>query len=167
MDHTKDKLFANICSSFGLGYSPVASGTIGSAPGVLIYIIVAYFVDTAYQNLIFICLLFFFCVLNVLLGKWAETYWKTKDPKFFVLDEYAGYFLTVCLFRVDSILLTAVWTFVMTRIWDILKPPPCRRLEYLPGGWGILADDLVASVYASGTLHVLLMYFPALFSKTH
>lgn len=159
----KDRLFHNICSSFHLGYSPFAPGTVGSLPAVGVYCFIAAFSGAELHVILLGVALIISCALTVALGPWAEAFWKKKDPSHFVLDEYAGYFLTVLLFRVPSIWLTAVWTFVMTRIFDILKPPPGRRLEALPWGWGILLDDLVASFYAAAVLHALAFLFPVLF----
>jgi len=158
----KDKLFVALCSSFHLGYSPVAPGTVGSLPAAGIYWIIAVFAAPENHTLYLSAALLISAGLTIGLGSWAERFWK-KDPRQFVLDEYAGYFLTVLLFRVPSVWLTIAWTFVFTRIFDILKPPPGRRLESLPGGWGILLDDLAASLYAAAALHLLKYGFPALF----
>ncbi len=165
MSDWKDKVFAQTCSSLGLGYAPVASGTIGCLPAVAIYMIIAAFAPPRYVTPLLLLMLALSSALTILLGSWAENYWKTKDPKYFVLDEYAGYFLTVALFRLDGIMITAIWTFIFSRFFDILKPPPAGRIEYFPAGWGILLDDLIASVYAAGVLHVLLLYFPTLFTR--
>jgi phosphatidylglycerophosphatase A len=159
----KDELFTNICSSFRLGYSPVAPGTVGSLPAVALYCVIAIFAPPESHSILLGVALTVSSLLCVALGPWAEGYWKKKDPRHFVLDECAGYFLTVLLFRGPNLLLTVVWTFVMTRIFDILKPPPSRLLESLPSGWGILLDDLGASLYAAAALHVLAFCFPVLF----
>jgi phosphatidylglycerophosphatase A len=159
----KDELFVNICSSFRLGYSPVAPGTVGSLPAAAIYCIIALLAPRNFHSILLAAALVLSCVLCVALGKWAEGYWGKKDPRHFVLDEWAGYFLTVLLFRGPSLWLTVVWTFVMTRFFDILKPPPSRRFETLPYGWGILLDDLGASLYAAAALYALRFFFPILF----
>ena len=52
-------------------------------------------------------------------------------------------------------MLTTLWAFPVTRIIDILKIPPARRLEKLPRGWGVLADDLLGSLYAAAVLYLL------------
>jgi phosphatidylglycerophosphatase A len=163
MQKWKDKLFANLCSSFQLGYSPFAPGTVGSLPAVAVYVAIAIFAPPEYHTALLAVMLLISSALCVLLGPWAESYWKKKDPRFVVLDEHAGFYLTVLLFRTHDILLTALWTFVMTRIFDILKPPPARQMEVLPHGWGVLMDDLMASLYAAGVLHILCMLFPRLF----
>jgi phosphatidylglycerophosphatase A len=159
----KDELFINICSSFRLGYSPVAPGTVGSLPAVALYCLIALLVPPQLHTIFLAGALIISSVLCVALGRWAEGYWKKKDPSHVVLDECAGYYLTVLLFRGPNLWLTVLWTFVMTRIFDILKPPPGRRLELLPYGWGVLLDDLSASLYAAAALHVLAFLFPVLF----
>jgi len=103
------------------------------------------------------------CIVTVALSPWAERHWNKKDPGVFVTDEVAGFLMTVLLFRSPSLGLTVLWAFVVTRGVDILKPPPCRRLERLPQGWGILADDLVASVYAAGLLYLAAALLPKAF----
>ncbi len=165
MENWKDRLFANICSSFKLGYSPFAPGTVGSLPAVAVYVLIAYAAPPEYHTSLLVLMLVISSAFCVLLGAWAEKFWKKKDPKYVVLDEHAGYFLTVLLFRTNDILLTALWTFVMTRIFDILKPPPARQMEVLPHGWGILTDDLIASLYAAGALHILFILVPWLFGR--
>ncbi len=103
------------------------------------------------------------CILSVYLGAWAEKFWGGKDPRHFVLDEVAGFFLTVLLFRVPDLGLTVLWGFVATRAFDVIKPPPASSLEVLPAGWGILIDDLIASLYAAAFLHVASRLLPSLF----
>ena len=80
------------------------------------------------------------------LGEWAEAYAGGKDPQFFVLDEVAGYLLTIWWFEGPSLL--ALFTaFCAFRFFDIVKPPPVRNVERVGGGAGIVLDDLVAGVY--------------------
>jgi phosphatidylglycerophosphatase A len=136
---------------------------VGSLPAVGVYLLIATLGAVESHAILLGAALMVSCLLTVALGPWAEAYWNRKDPRHFVLDEYAGYFLTILLFRTPNIWLTAVWTFVVTRVFDILKPPPARRLESLPWGWGILLDDLVASLYAAAFLHALAFLFPILF----
>jgi phosphatidylglycerophosphatase A len=102
------------------------------------------------------------CAAAVPLGYWAERYWKTHDPKYFVLDEAAGFFLTALLIREGDVYWTALCAFLATRFFDVVKPFPARRLERLPGGWGILLDDLAASLYAAASLHAAAWLFPQL-----
>jgi phosphatidylglycerophosphatase A len=74
------------------------------------------------------------------------------DPGEVVADEFAGQavtFMIIAAVSADQIWITALLGFVLFRIFDIAKPWPIRRLEKLPQGWGILADDLLAGVYAA------------------
>jgi phosphatidylglycerophosphatase A len=73
-----------------------------------------------------------------------------KDPGEVVYDEIAAF--PIALAIVPFNWMTAVASFFAFRFFDILKPWPCRKLEHLPGGWGVLLDDLMAGVYTAVTL---------------
>ena len=152
-----------IGTSFWLGYTPLMPGTAGALPGVVIYVFIALTTEGLLQTLLIVGALVVTCVLTVALGPWAEEYWGKKDPGIYVLDEVAGFLGTVLLFRTPDLLRTALWAFALTRIIDIIKVFPARRLEKLPQGIGILADDLLSSVYAAILLHVFSRYFPGWF----
>ncbi len=72
---------------------------------------------------------------------------KEGDPGWFVLDEVAGQWLALALVPPRDAL-TVLVPFVLFRLFDMTKPFPLRRLETLPRGWGIVADDLGAGLYA-------------------
>ena len=155
-----------IASCFGLGYSPIMPGTCGALLGPAIYIPLALLVpnEPLQTVLIAVCLLVWSWV-TVALGGWAEEYYQRKDSQVFVTDEVAGFLLTVLLFHdAGRPVMTALWAFPVTRIIDIVKVPPARRLEKLPRGWGVLADDLLGSIYAAGVLHALKALSPAWFA---
>jgi phosphatidylglycerophosphatase A len=127
---------------FGAGFSPLVPGTIGTlfaAPLVLLL----WRIGAWPVHLLAI-------VVVASLGLWAaadaETYWNRKDPKQVVIDEAAGFLVATFLIPPHALPLLAA--FVLFRVFDILKPWPGRRLERLPGAWGIMADDLVAGLYA-------------------
>ena len=76
------------------------------------------------------------------------------DPGCIVFDEVVGMAATFLMF--DSMRpVTIVAAFVLFRIFDVLKPSPAREVEHLAHGWGIMADDLVAAVYANLSLHLI------------
>ena len=93
--------------------------------------------------------------LSVVWGEWAIRRFESKDPRPFVLDEFAGQW--VALIWLPPLAATGFWPFawvlggqfVLFRIFDVFKPPPARQLERLPAGWGILCDDLMAGLYAN------------------
>jgi phosphatidylglycerophosphatase A len=157
------RLRAALCTGLWFGYSPVIPGTVGTLPAVGVFVIISLVFSPFAQLLLTAFFFALSCILSIALGAWAEQYWKTKDPRQFVLDEIASFFLTVMLFSVPSLVHTVFWAFVMTRLFDIIKPPPARTMESLPGGWGILMDDLVASVYAALVLHAAKHFLPSLF----
>ena len=80
-----------------------------------------------------------------------------KDPSSVVYDEIATMPIVYFLLPTGDMARPWVWVagFVLHRFFDILKPPPCRQLEQLPDGLGIMADDVAAAVYACGVLHLL------------
>ncbi len=159
----QDRIREALCTSLWLGYSPVAPGTVASLAAVIVFVIIKLFGREQLETPLIAAALVVTCIMAVLLGKWAEHYWNRKDPRYFVLDELAGFFVTVLLFRVPSLAVTIIWAFVVTRVFDIIKPWPASKMEHLPYGWGILGDDLIASLYAAGFLHLAAVCFPGLF----
>ena len=161
----KEILRPLVASGMGLGYSPIMPGTCGALLGVAIYLPIAWLVpDDPWQTLALGLALLIWCWITVALGGWAEGYYGKKDCQTVVTDEVAGFLLTVVLWHVPSEpLVTVLWAFPMTRLFDIVKVPPAKQLERLPGGWGVLADDLMSSVYAAGSLWLIHWVFPSWF----
>lgn len=153
----KRRAIVVVASCFGLGYSPIMPGTCGALLGVAIYIPLALLVPSEpLQTIAIFGLLAFWSWITIALGDWAEKYYTVKDSQIFVTDEVAGFLMTVLLFHnADAPVVTALWAFPITRVIDILKVPPARQLEKLPSGWGVLADDLLGSVYAAALLWVV------------
>lgn len=144
-----------ICTVGGVGYSPVAPGTAGSVAGLAFYAAIrAFQISPALEGLILVVLVF----AGAWSGTVAERHFGTTDPGAGVIDEVAGMLLTLYL-------LPATWTvaivgFVVFRAFDIVKPFPARRLEALHGGWGMMADDLMAAIYANLALRAAIAMAP-------
>ena len=100
-----------------------------------------------------VVLLFAFAV-GVYTADKAAPEWG-KDPGQVVVDEGVGFLFTVSLLPTD--IWTVIVAFFVFRVLDIIKPPPARQLEALPGGWGIVVDDVVAGIY--GNLLIRLLFF--------
>jgi phosphatidylglycerophosphatase A len=130
-----------LASGLFSGYAPLASGTVGTAVALGIYLLLPPLSSTNW-----ILLLVPFCLVSVLLSSIGESYWG-PDPGKVVVDEFAGFFVTVALLP-QSVLLGGA-AFFLFRVLDIVKPPPARQAEALPGGWGIVADDVMAGIYGN------------------
>jgi len=152
-----------LATALWFGNSPVIPGTVGTIPAVIVFVLVCQWVPPAFQSHVMAVLLFLACVACIGLGEWAERHWGQKDPRHFVLDEVAGFWVTVLLFRLPSLWITIFWAFLATRFFDIIKPFPASRLQALPAGWGILVDDLISSLYAALFLQVACRLVPVFF----
>jgi phosphatidylglycerophosphatase A len=140
---------------FGCGYFPFAPGTVGSLAAVLIAAAIDHWLGGTRQ--------FLFGSLFLLLmpAIWASTVTAKEtgkeDPGLIVVDEVLGQWTT--LLGVSSYSVRSFFAaFVLFRILDIWKPWPAGRLESLPGGYGIVADDLAAGLYGA-----LILYLGGLF----
>ena len=100
-----------------------------------------------------VVLLFAFAV-GVYTADKAAPEWG-EDPSQVVVDEGVGFLFTASLLPTD--IWTVIVAFFVFRVLDIIKPPPARQLEALPGGWGIVVDDVVAGIY--GNLLIRLLFF--------
>jgi phosphatidylglycerophosphatase A len=167
----KDRVYLTIGTCFGLGYAPILPGTCGALVGVAQYLLIVWLLPTTSVHIVWsgqtlaLGIAFFaWTAFTIYLGKWAEEYFGKKDSGVFVTDEVVGTLLTLLLFRVpEHPYITLLWAFPLTRIIDILKIPPAKRLEKLPVGWGVVADDLLGSVYTAALLYGMLLLWPALF----
>ncbi|MDE2829390.1 MAG: phosphatidylglycerophosphatase A [Gemmatimonadota bacterium] len=141
-----------IATGFFSGYSSFAPGTAGSGVALVIYCLLPPLNSWAWGLL----LVGLFCA-GVYTSGACEKAWG-KDPRYVVIDEFAGFFVTVSLFP-QSVLMGIVG-FVVFRILDITKPPPARQVEALPGGWGIVGDDVIVGIYGQMILWLAFSLLP-------
>ena len=136
------------------GYFPVAPGTVGSAAGLLVYLLVAW-IGLPIVEVAAIALTF-------AVGAWAAThaerFFGGIDPGPVVIDEVLGMLITLAFIPVG--LTGALIGFVLFRIFDVIKPFPARRFEALHGGLGVMADDAMAAIYANICLRIILYLRP-------
>jgi phosphatidylglycerophosphatase A len=97
--------------------------------------------------------------LSIYVAEQAEKIYQKKDDQRIVIDEIIGFQVTMLPVAINVLNLCA--GFVLFRIFDILKPFPINNLQRLPGGWGVVIDDVVAGIYA-GAVMMLLIYFGVL-----
>ena len=136
------------------GYFPIAPGTVGSAAGLLVYLLVWW----AGSPMVEVALI----ALTFVAGTWAAThaerFFGGIDPGPVVIDEVLGMLVTLAF-------IPAGWGavlagFVLFRVFDVIKPYPANRLEQLHGGFGIMADDAMAGIYANLSLRALMWLLP-------
>lgn len=139
--------FLCLTTGFGFGFAPIASGTFGSLWGPLL---VWGFVELGCDGLWLLIPAAMMALVGGPICSLGVRQYGDKDPGEVVYDEIAAFPIALCLvpFRWE----TAIASFFVFRLFDIVKPWPCRRLEHLPGGWGVLLDDLMAGAYAAVAL---------------
>jgi phosphatidylglycerophosphatase A len=139
---TMMRAIALACATvLGVGYAPLAPGTFGSAAGLLVWWLLP--ASPAVQAAAIVALF--------AIGSWsgtvAERHFGKTDPGQVVIDEVMGMLIT--LFLVPVGWMGAFGAFLLFRIADVIKPFPANRLEHLPGGIGVMADDGMAAIYAN------------------
>ena len=162
---------------FGLGNLPRAPGTWGSLGGAALAIFLAWLnfrhhattashpennfatagLHVSYTEIAVALLI---SIIGVIAATRAARYAQIEDPQWVVIDEVSGQLITYYLFFWVLPLNWKSWLlgFILFRIFDIWKPFPARQLERLPGGWGIMADDWMAGIYAAIVLRVALHF---------
>ncbi len=158
----KERVLYRLMTGLGTGHAPVAPGTAGTLPAVLLGVALQW----VWQGpalawillLLALLLLAVGCTTTDLVAKTCEH----KDPSEFVLDEIVGYLLALSMVAFTMAEgptpLAHAACFLLFRTFDILKPPPARHLERIPGAVGIMLDDVAAGIYA-GTCLIAMNHF--------
>lgn len=150
---------ALLLSTFGyVGYAPIAPGTFGSAAGLAVFYAVRSTGSVAVELGAIVALF----AVGIWAGTVAEDHFGGVDPGPIVLDEVVGMLITLCLLPVNAA--GALVGFVIFRIFDVIKPFPSARLEKLPGGLGVMADDGMAAIYGNLVMRALIAIAPGWFS---
>ena len=135
------------------GYSPICPGTIASILGLLIYLQLKEF------PVIYISVVALLFITGFFVSSRAEDIFKEKDSRRIVIDEIASMCL-VCLFVKPSPAVLGI-AFVVFRAFDIIKPPPARRIERCNGAKGVMLDDVIAAFYTIAVLFILYYFTEA------
>src|ERR1700730_6860447 len=141
-----------LATFFGCGYSPIAPGTAGSLAAILIAVVLHTYAGSNRATFLLLSLLLIAPAIWSA-GKVAQQE-SRKDPQIVVIDEVLGQWITLAGTA------TVTWksflaAFLLFRLLDIWKPPPVRQLEALSGGFGIVADDVMAGLYGALAIFVL------------
>jgi phosphatidylglycerophosphatase A len=160
--------FALAFATWGVGYSPVAPGTCGSAVGVGIYLLVRQasarafafatargWSDESFRTTLMLLLIAILASIGVWAGSRVEKLLGRKDPGAVVVDEVVGQMIAFVFVPFNAGVWTIITGFVAFRLFDIWKPYPIRRLEALDAGLGIMADDVLAGIYAAILMSLL------------
>jgi len=137
---------------FGAGYVPWAPGTAASGVAILAYWCILNGLGGGPALAVSAGLALAFSAVTVLWGGEAERTCGERDPGWIVSDEAAGQLVAVLGLGGAPGL---AFAFVGFRLFDITKPFPIGRLQKLPGGWGILVDDLAAGAVTVGLAHLV------------
>jgi phosphatidylglycerophosphatase A len=159
-----------LTTCFGLGKLPFCPGTWGSLPPVVMYQVLGYVPGEMFPTATPIVMAIFLVVFSWICIHYAPAMIEAtgkKDPQMVVADEVAGQAVTMLIIALlwpdNNVCNTMALGFFLFRLFDILKPWPCKRLEKLPAGIGILADDLMAGVYGGIVAAILINFIPVCF----
>ena len=144
-------------ASFGyIGFAPVAPGTVGAAAAIPLFLLLRRAGSPWLEIAV--------CGVIVAAGAWSarltEQALGVEDPGPVVIDEVVG--MLVSLLFLPGTWPVILAAFVAFRVFDIVKPWPAGRLEHVPGGWGVMADDVMAGVYANLAVQILMWARPGL-----
>jgi phosphatidylglycerophosphatase A len=141
---------------FGIGRMRPGPGTWASAATTLLWAALAHTLMPSLRTPIACALAVLVALVGIPAATGVARGSGVKDPQFVVIDEVAGQL--VALIAVPLAWKSFLAGFILFRVFDILKPPPVRRLEALPEGSGIMLDDIAAGLYALGFVHLFLRF---------
>jgi phosphatidylglycerophosphatase A len=148
----KGKIYKFIGSAFGLGFLPLVPGTWGTLLGIPLALWLESWGVLQYMGITLLVV-----GLSILMAELCAPHWEELDSPHFVLDEVAGYLITMVMVPLNWRTMTA--GFILFRILDMWKPGPIRALERrVPGGLGVTLDDVAAGMIASLLLQGLLRW---------
>ena len=141
-----------IATGFGTGYSPLASGTVGSLLAMAVY----WFLFPE-NNLIVLAIAATTLIISVISSGKAEKIFNSHDDGRIVIDEFAGYYVSILF--LPKTLFFALSAFFLFRLFDVVKPWFIKRTQRWPGGWGVTFDDIFAGLFANIILQAVLYAF--------
>lgn len=135
-----------LATGFGSGYCPVAPGTAGALLATIIWLAYTLFLPPTTCIVLTVALTLLFTVLGVWATNKVIPFWG-EDPRRVVVDEMVGVWIPLIAAPAGN-LWYALASFVLFRFFDIAKPLGVRKMEQLPGGIGVMADDILAGIYS-------------------
>ena len=147
-----EKISIAISTCLGVGFFPFFPGTLGSILGLACWWV---FPTVGFLNFILICLIIFF--IGQVASQKTSLKFGVEDPSFVVVDEFLGIIISVAMLPKE--IFVALAAIILFRIFDILKPWPIYLIEKIPGGWGIMLDDVAAGLCARFVMFLIIAYF--------
>jgi len=147
-----NRLSRFIATSFYSGYSPFAPGTVGSGVALIIFWLVP---GLRGLPLLFLIGMAFF------IGVWAASRVEKTDghdASIINIDEMVGMWLALLFMPAELSWMGWVGAFLLFRVFDVFKPFPVRQSQNLPGGWGVMTDDVLAGLYTNLILQLLFRF---------
>lgn len=136
-----------IGTGFGSGFSPFAPGTAGALLATIIWLIAVYVLPFSYVFYFTLALVILFTILGIWSANKLEACWG-EDPSRVVVDEMVGVWIPLLAVPADNVWPYAIASFVLFRLFDIFKPLGIRKMEDLPGGTGVMMDDILSGIYS-------------------
>ena len=152
-----DRIASAIATGLGAGLMPFAPGTFGAFEGLLLFLCLYSILSRSLLSDLSILVIFVIANLLVFIaGVWASgatcRITGKSDPGSIVIDEVSGQLIALLPLSLGPNIRGLIVGFVLFRLFDIFKPFPIRRLERLHGGFGVMADDALAGIYAAAVL---------------
>lgn len=142
-----------IATSFGFGYWPWGPGTMGAVFGVIVWLPFFFLCSHTATTVATLALIVVFTALGVPAATASESEWG-EDPSRVVMDETVGVWIALLAVPSGGPWWNIAAAFVLFRLFDIFKPLGVRKMEKFGGGWGIMADDILAGVYSAAVLFI-------------
>jgi phosphatidylglycerophosphatase A len=144
------KIHSLFASVIGIGYVGKGGGTLAA----IVFCIIWFLLPAGYEKSFWQVVI---TILILILGTWSagevDSIWG-KDSSKVVIDEVAG--MAITLLFVPHQIIYLLISLIAFRFFDILKPLGIRKLEKLPKGWGVMADDLLAGIYGFAVVQLLI-----------
>lgn len=155
LERTGERFRWALSTLCGTGELPPMGGTYASAVTVGLYALIR-LAGRPTETIVLAILLGLCTGVGFWLVPWAEQHYGRRDPQPYVLDEVAGYCLSVLALPAALPLWAALaGSFLLFRFFDVMKPFPVDQLQKVPGAVGVVADDLMAGLYANILLQVI------------
>ena len=137
-----------LATGFGVGYSPIAPGTLGTLLTIPIFLFLSFIPFPLYE----LTLVSFF-LLSSWISEQTQIYLGKRDDPRIVIDEMMGYLIT--MLWLPRTFVFVILGFFLFRFFDIVKPPPIRLMERAKGGYGVVLDDVIAGIYSNIVLQII------------